>query len=75
MEQFQLKEKQKFKIFHNIGPIIKVYTALFLIKPQQLGARKAREEGNFEKEREIIRTGCNKWARFLMKHFGATVDV
>ena len=75
MEQFQLKEKQKFKIFHNIVPIIKVYTALFLIKPQQLGARKAREEGDFEKEREIIRTGCNKWGRFLMKHFGATVDV
>ncbi len=73
--EIELKEKKKFKIIQNIFPVIKVYKALLLIKPEQIAARKAHAEGDYAKEQEIIRTACTKWARYLMKVFGATVDV
>lgn len=65
----------KTKIFKNIIPLIKIYKCLIEISPLQKQIRAEKENGNQERERELILKASVNWGRSLLDKFGATVTV
>ena len=57
------------KIFRNIIPGIKICCSLWQLRPYNREITKAKEAGNFEREREYILKSTGQWGNHIVKAF------
>ena len=63
------------KIFENILPVIKLYASLNQLSPFKNEITRARNAGDFEREREFILKATTSWGKHLVKIYGIDLTV